>query len=317
MALMHDRGALRPAALALLLLLPLAGGCDDATSGGPAVPADPGHADASPDAAKVAPEDPAAETAAAEALLHEAAVRLWTARVADDFATIWDFYRESERGDLTEAEYLAWAVENEPFRFEDPVIAGVAVQGPIGWVDVTSTAAYRKLPTAEPQRLRRWEKWLFVGGRWHPAHVDELPNLPAPPIERDAAAEAEIARRFDASWAARHARDWGRLYAFVEPADRAFIAAEEFAATLDQVLFDAAKRLWVEATPDADQARVRVAYHLKTADPSMSKAPYVWKELTETWVLVDGAWYWDVAAAPPAPGPQPEPQAQPVMEDAP
>ncbi|MCB9850764.1 MAG: hypothetical protein H6817_08670 [Phycisphaerales bacterium] len=224
--------------------------------------------------------------------LNERAGELWKARAAEDCATMFLF--EPTRGDegVTEEEYINYCKNEEPFRVHDYEILDTVTEGDLGWVELNVSTSMRKFPSAAPVESHRWEKWHHINGEWMPVGSKDLTAYPDAPALRDRDAEAELRKRFDASWQARLDRDWPTLYDFIDPRDRDQVDSGVFADTHALFEYLSCDVHWVEVKGNAGVVYVTV--HHKLNDPSLTKLPPRDATVREEWVRHDNEWYLDV-----------------------
>jgi hypothetical protein len=221
--------------------------------------------------------------------LRQRAERLWTARTQDDWAIVYMFEEPAERGHIDKAKYVDWHLENEPIKTHAFRLGRVQTEGDLGWVEVQCRTSARKFPNVPPRDVQRWEKWRVVAGDWYPIPPTAADLYPAAPALRDAAEEARLAARFEASFAARQARDWNALYALMDPEEHGKIPLELMTERENLYRYLSRQVQWVEVV--GGNGRVRVRYETKRTDPSLTKmAPEV-KDVTERWVKRGDTWY--------------------------
>jgi hypothetical protein len=227
--------------------------------------------------------------------LAERARQLWDAKVAEDWSTVFLF--EPTRGDegVTEAEFIRYSETEEPFRVHGYTILQVLTEGDMGWVELDVSTSMRRFPTVPPVDAQRWDKWHRINGEWQPVPAKTASAYPAAPVLRDAEAEAQLRQRFDASWDARHRRDWEAMYQFIDPRDRDDLGQDVLAETYEVLQFLSATVHWVEVIDDVGAVYVTVNHKLN--DPSMSKLPPRDANIREEWVRYQNEWYMDVKRA--------------------
>jgi hypothetical protein len=232
------------------------------------------------------------EIAPAE-VLRQRAARLWQARQDLDWAAIFPFQDPQAVEGVTEAEYIAWAEENEPFLVHEFRLGDVLTRGDMGWVEVDCRTSMRRFADVPPRAIHRWEKWRILEDGWYPVPPGQLEDYPASPAERDAGEEQRLLARFEASWEARCEEDWDRLFALSDPRTRGDIPRDEFAEAQGLIQYLTRDVQWVEAMGDHGRVRVEILHKLN--DPSMTKLPPRLILVTERWVRIDDEWYRDLA----------------------
>ncbi len=225
-------------------------------------------------------------------LLQARAHQLWTAKMHEDWDTVFLFEDPRTRENVDPAEFVAWCKTSEPFRVHSFDIGQALIDGEMGWVEIECRTSVTKFPNAPPQDVDRWEKWRKVDEQWYPVPRTELDAYPISPALRDIEEEARLQARFEESWALRQARDWSGLFAMTDPYDRAGIQEDQFARAFQTVEFLSKEVQWVQVT--CGEGIVRVAYQHKTTDPSLTKLPQRWTFVSERWVNRDGEWYLDL-----------------------
>ncbi|MEW6249843.1 MAG: hypothetical protein AB1716_04295 [Planctomycetota bacterium] len=224
--------------------------------------------------------------------LRQRAAALWAARQAENWEAVCELLDPGVKADSTVENHRRWAEENEPFIIRDYTLGDVQTDGDAGWVEVRVQASVRSVPAAPPNTTTRWEKWHIRGGQWRPVPKGRVDEYPDAPCQRDRAQEPRLEARWAAAWAARHARDWDQMYAFLDPADRGAVDQEQFARTCALLEYLERRREWVEVV--GRRGRVRATYTSRSADPSMQKLPAGTQSTVERWVLRDGEWYLDL-----------------------
>jgi len=220
---------------------------------------------------------------------------LWGARLAADWATVYNFQDLSNlEQPVTREQFVEWAVANEPFEYKRADVLDVIADGDFGWAHVDSSVGLRKMPASSPRDVKRWEKWHVINGRWLLVPIKLLDRYPEAPAIRDAAAEKIIAEREALAWKARLERNWPALYELSDPEDRKKITQEQFVKAYDQLVFLERAVKWTQAI--GPKGTVCTFYRLKLNDPSLSKAPPTESVVMERWVLREGAWYQDLEA---------------------
>ena len=224
--------------------------------------------------------------------LRPRAVELWTARLKEDWATVFRFEEPARRKSMVEADFIAFCQQKEPFRIEAFELGRVQVQPPLGWVEVQCDSSIRQFPNIPARHAQRWEKWRITDQRWYPVPAGERDQYPEPPAHRDQAEETRLRARFDAAWEARRARDWQRLHEFVDPHDRAEVTLA--ALTEDESRTECLSCVvqWVEVI--GDRGRVQAVYTVKSTDPSMTKMLPETPTVTELWIKYENEWYRDL-----------------------
>jgi len=237
----------------------------------------------------------AADAAPQPQTLTERAGTLWRARVEEDCATAFLF--ESTRGSegVTQESFCEYFRNEDPFRVHSATVGEVLSEKDWGWVQLEVTTSMRRFPTATPVTTQRWERWRRVDGEWMPVPAKELDEYPDSPALRDAAGEADLRARFDASWQARVNKDWPALFELVDPRDREGIDPTVFAETHSLFEYLDCNVHWVEVKDSAGVVRVTV--HHKLNDPSLTKLPARDATVREEWVKYEGEWYLDVKRA--------------------
>ncbi len=228
--------------------------------------------------------------ASAEATLLHRAETLWRAKSHGDCKTAYQFADPAYRND--EAAYIEWCKNEDPFRILEYKLHGAQAEGDLGWVRVVSKTQFVRIPGTPVQEVDTWDKWRRIGGEWLPVNKRELAAYPEAPAVRDHAAEQRVRARLDEVWQSRLARDWHRLYELIDPLDRSVISEDQLIQSEDMLVQAACKVCWVEVT--GDRGRTRATYSNRLNDPSLSKMPLKDTDVTEYWVLRDGAWYLDL-----------------------
>jgi len=233
------------------------------------------------------PEEPA------PASLEAAAQRYWTAKVAEDWDSVFDLEYEPEaRASLVRDEFKNWSKEKEPFQIHSFKIERVASDGEMGWVELDYVTSIRRFPGLPPRDTKMVQKWRLTDDQWYPVPKNQLESYPEPPSYRDLAAEPRLWERFEGSWRARRAGDWSAMYEFTDPRDHGDVTLEMFAEAEGLFEYLDHKVHWVEVIGNLGQ--VRVAYRHKVTDKSMEKLAARDATIVERWVLYNDQWYRDL-----------------------
>ncbi len=220
--------------------------------------------------------------------LAAAADRLWQARIADDFASMYEFQRADFQEANTMDAYIEWSEANEPFKWESFEIGEVYAQGQIGWVEVQQSVAMRRMPSVPPRDTRVWEPWMHIEDRWLPVNSPTAGNLPQTPAIRDIDAETELAERFEKSWQYRHDREWAKLFDMMSSESKSTTTAQQFADAQDLLIFVQCRVEWVEVIDDA--GRIGAFVQFKYNDPSLQKMQPKTTLVIERWIRENGEW---------------------------
>jgi hypothetical protein len=223
------------------------------------------------------------------ALLRQRAERLWRARALEDWSTAFQFREPSMRQGQSEADFVAWCEEHEPFRVLSFRLGDVLTDGHWGWVEVDCRTRMRRFPAAPPQDVVRWEKWRRVEGEWYPVPREELDCYPASPALRDLAEEGRLLVRVQEACDARERQDWRRFYELHDPRERPDVSETELSQMESMVVYLSHNVHWVEVVGDHGTARVEC--RLRMSDPSLTKLPARVDIRNERWNKVDGEWY--------------------------
>ena len=231
-------------------------------------------------------------TAAPQTTLAAAAARLWDARVAENWAVVYEYQQFRQATDTTPEQFTEWSKKNEPFVIRNYTIERQVEDGDFGWVEVSYLTSVRQFPDVAPTQTVRTEKWQRLDGKWKLVPSLELDQYPAPPFARDLDAEKELRARFEQSWQARVDRDWIALYEMTDPADRKEISQEHFAEAQEVQVFLSYDLKWLEAVNNI--GRLHLAITHKINDPNLTKLPPTEILIDEFWVKRDGQWYLDL-----------------------
>lgn len=220
------------------------------------------------------------------------ATRLWDARVAEDWPTVFEYQQFRSEDELTVEEFANWSRENEPFIIRSYDIEHVAVEDDLGWVTLEYKSSMRQFPDAPAKTTSRQEKWQRLDGRWLLVPPLEYDLYPVSPAERDLVAENDLLDRFEESWQARVDADWSKLYAMSDPKDHDYIAEHELAEAKSLTIYLQHDVEWVQVI--GDNGVVRVAITHKINDPNLTKLPERVVVKNEHWIRRDGQWYMDL-----------------------
>lgn len=235
------------------------------------------------------------------AALRERAVALWEAKVAEDWSAVFYLQDPQSRAKWDKDEFVAWSMENDPFKIQSFDLGDVQADGDMGWVDVQYNTLIRRFETLPPRDASLWQKWRRVAGMWHPVPLRELVSYPEPPSRRNAIEEGQLRTRFMQAWRARKAGDYHALYQFCDPYDHPKMPEEAYVDMQELLEYRTCDVRWVEVV--GALGRVQVVYTRKVTDPSMTKLPVETVVQTEDWIKVNGEWYQDLSrASGPAPG---------------
>lgn len=235
--------------------------------------------------------DATSDAAPARASLEDRAAELWTARQAEDWATVYRFQDLREIPDATEANFAAWASKEEPFVVHSFEIGQVVTDDNYGWVEMASSVSMRQYVGVPARDTQRWEKWHVRDDAWYPVGPKKLDSAPAPPPLRDLEAEQRLLARFQAACVAREAGDWARLAEYSDPSQHGALEAAEAAGMESQIEYLSHDVQWVEVIGDRGTVRVNLEFRLR--DPNMRKLPVRNEVINDRWVRRDSEWYLD------------------------
>jgi len=228
---------------------------------------------------------------AAARRLASRAEQLWTARVAEDWKSAFEYYEPETRAQLVREDFEKWSQENQPFRIHSYRVGLVDVDGDSGWVQIDYRTTLRRFPNIPERDAVMWQKWRQTSGEWYPIPEAELASYPEPPAIRDRSDEQALRARFEDSWKGRSVSDWHAVYQFVDPDDRDDVTEAMFSES--EGLFRYLKRdvRWIEAIDGF--GRVCVVYTHSVTDPQMQKLPARDLMIIEKWMKSpsDGQWY--------------------------
>ncbi len=278
--------------LMLCAALPLTG-CSK-TDGNPSVESSPDTTDAQDDPA--ATSEPTTEVAASASdrmqRLTDAAMRVWEARVAEDWAVVFEYQRLVGDEQYDVEQYIAWSKQNEPFVIHSYQFEDISIENDIGWVTLKCESTIRQFPNAAPKTTARIEKWQLIDDKWKIVPPQEYDLHNESPYVRDIDAENVLRERFEESWQARLESDWTGLYQMSDPKDHADIAEHELAEAKDLTIYIDREIHWIQVI--GDYGIVRVAITHKINDPNLTKLPARIIMKDEQWVRRDGTWYLDL-----------------------
>lgn len=235
------------------------------------------------------PPSPARESVDLSAVLRTRADGYWRAQVAEDWGAVFDYLDPGIRSEWEKAAFVAWSEENEPFLIRKFAINDVMVADDFGWVDIDYTTNIRQFPDVPPKDASKLEKWWHREGAWYVVPQQLLDQVPAPPSQRDADAEARVRQRWEASWEARLNRNWRQLWELVDPRDKVGVLYEDFAEVEGLIEYFSYELYWVQVI--GSDGKVRVNYEHRLHDPNLTKMQPIFKTITETWSLHEGQWY--------------------------
>lgn len=227
--------------------------------------------------------------------LHAAVDAAWEARRLADWPALFPFLDPDVRGTATPAQFAAWASESEPFIVHSFVVDAVETCEDVGWAFVTARTTLRRFP-GDPLVTQRIEKWRCRGGCWTLVPPEQLGTLPAPPSQRDRAAEPRLAARFLDAWNARRLHDPAALRRYLDPEDAVAVAAELIASQDRRLEHLKCEVLWAEVIGDVGRVRARLV--VQAADPDVNAGLPATTEITERWVRRGDEWYCDIAPGP-------------------
>ncbi|MCB9854572.1 MAG: hypothetical protein H6818_02710 [Phycisphaerales bacterium] len=223
--------------------------------------------------------------------LRDAATTLWSARVARDYATIYRFQPASYRASVDCDSFVRNGADNL-FHYLEFELEDVENRDDVGWVQLRSQTALAKFADIPARSITRWETWIRETGRWRPCTPEESDALPRAPSLRSTECESALRERFLEYGQARVSADFEAMYACLDPAGRAKMPYAEFAESEAVLRILAAEPEWVEVIGNA--GRVRAAYLVASADPSLSKLSPKIVRVTELWRKEGATWFRDV-----------------------
>jgi hypothetical protein len=248
-------------------------------------------------AASAAPADRPEDT------LRRRAEKFWKARVAEDFASLYDYQEPEVQATTTKDEFVAQSREDPGvFKYYSWDLGRAEVHENIGWIEVRAVGRVVRFPDTPRQNLNRWDTWQLIDGEWYPVMGEARGNMPEPPSKRNAEEEGWLSKRFQEYWEARRTANYPILYEYLNPADRQAIKYDHFAETEAWFKFLDCRVAWTEVI--GERGRVGIYYTARTSDPHLSKTAPVTKFIVESWVKSDGLWFRDVEAPPVKPKPE-------------
>jgi len=201
---------------------------------------------------------------------------------------MFQYIEPEKRKDWSRDAFAAWSENNEPFQVLDYTIKHVEEQGILGWVTVDYTSKIRQFPQSPARKAAKLEKWSQIDGVWYLVPKEKEASIPAPPSQRDAAAERRLRERFDEAWDARRRGDHDALYQMIDLDQRKQVSPALFDKGESVIDYLGAAVQWVEVV--GDRGRVCVTYTFKLADPNMKKMQPQHKTIIEDWKLQQGQW---------------------------
>lgn len=237
-------------------------------------------------AAHGAPDDRQAVEARAQ--------RLWAAEVKDDWGAVYDLLTPVSREGQTRDEYAANRRTIGPLHYREAKVDEVVLANDVAWVHVSYKFVLVAHPIVPPSPAQNWQVWR-KDGDWQaigPSERELWPRLP--PHLRPAADEAALAKRSSEFWQARVARDFKKIYPYLDPNFRGVVPLDEFLVRKSKYLYFTPRMDWAEV--DGAAGRVKVLFASKLADPAASKMEPSENLVIEKWVKAGGEWFFDVKA---------------------
>jgi len=230
---------------------------------------------------------------APEAELRSRVEAYWAAKQKEDWDALFEFQEPQIRRETKQDRFVAWSESEAPMRVHSFEVSQVQAEGEFGWAYVPYRASVRRFKDIPPRDVYTWQKWRLVDGEWYPVEREDLlPTIPEAPATRDAGEEKRLRERYEQTWQARVRRDWERVYQFSDPRDHGIVDLDDFAES--EALFEYIRHdvYWVQVI--GDNGKIRVNYHHKVTDPSLTNLPSQDLVVVENWIKVDGEWYRDL-----------------------
>lgn len=222
--------------------------------------------------------------------LKERAKTLWNARVAGDWATVYNLLPVEETSEMTKEAFVAQRKEKDPFRYLSTKLGEAAVAGAMGWVELEYDVQLKDYPQAPPRHMQTWSVWFVKNGQWYPMTKEQREQAPKlPPQKRPADEEARLSSRAQEFWKAREGRDWALTYQFLKPEYRAQVPVEQFLPSDRPPSYLSHRLEWTEV--NGEHGRVKVAFTYELKEPESPKPGPQENSIIEDWVKTDGQWY--------------------------
>jgi hypothetical protein len=225
-----------------------------------------------------------------EEALRKRATDCWTARVSQDWKTLYACQDPALRATTTEEDFVGKR-DAGVVRYLSYELGPTEIEEGVGWSEVTYSYAITRDPTGRPTQLHTWEPWKQVDGQWYVMSPTERTNLPnTPPALRKSADARELRSRAEAYWKANTKQQWPKAYQYYDPDYRSAVPESQFVHEVASLFeYPSARVEWAEA--DGDKGRVKVRYQARITDPSLSRLGVQDHEIVETWVRIDGTWF--------------------------
>ncbi len=234
---------------------------------------------------------PTGKPDAVEALGNRAR-QLWQARRDQDWAQVYLFEKPKVRKQTSVDDYVARSEASHHLRVESFELIRAQAEPDRGWVLIRYRSNLPRFPDVPSRQVELWQKWHRIDGNWHPVPPGQLSDYPEAPALRNVARERRLRLRFQESWRWRQAKNWSQLYQLCDPGDREAIPEDEFIRAQSSIEYLSHELDWVEVI--GQRGRIRVGYHHKLTDPSLTKLQPTTMFVIEHWVIHGNNWYRDL-----------------------
>jgi len=223
-------------------------------------------------------------------VLKERAESFWTARVKGDWATVYDYLPEREKGSFTREQFVSFRREKGPFRYFSFTLGDIEIADQVGWVEMSSKTGLADYPGLTPKQTKSWQIWYKEEGKWCPLPGEQREEVPGlPPRFRSGEDEELLKRRADEFWNAKEAQDLELIYGFTDPDFKKRVSREDFLSKKALYSYFSHRIEWVEAI--GLRGRVKVTYTYRLNDPSLSKLEPKEESVVEDWIKTGKLWY--------------------------
>jgi hypothetical protein len=228
---------------------------------------------------------------APEQVLKKRAGLFWQTRASANWAAHYQFLTPEEKTAISKRQFVDLSAKRELLRYISVHTGAVAVDGELGWVEVTYEARPKRYPEVRPIRLTFWDHWQQqTDGQWYPVPKKQRQYLPQlPPHLRSSKEEPILAQRVKEFYQAQEQQDLASLYQYLDPRYQEKVPLAEFTKKPSQKAYLSYRLDWVEVV--GEKGRAKVVYTYKPTDPSLSKLDPQEEAVIENWLKINGHWY--------------------------
>ncbi|GLI34482.1 hypothetical protein [Desulforhabdus amnigena] len=225
--------------------------------------------------------------------LKQRAIRLWQARVEQDWNTEYGFLPNIEHNAQDQEKYASLMKKDAPYLYLSYQIGNIEISGDVAWIWTEYDVRPTQFPTYPVTHRASWEIWIKQGEAWYPVDPYSQERYPSlPPSQRVPAAEALLLQRANAYYDALEKEDIQALYNFFMPSFREKVPFDEFQQKRMFLKYLTHEIAWAQVNAQDPQiGRTMIKFTYRINDPNLTKLTPTEKTKFQEWVNIDGEWY--------------------------